>query len=149
ALAIAIRHPGIVGKVAINGSNYGKIEDAYEPAAYKQFKSMPANFAPPVLKGPYDKVAPDPKRWPTLVAKIKKMGLEVKGVSREEMKTIQAPVLIVQGDRDLVRVEHAVEMFRLVPKANPAVFPGGDHFTLVTNPDRVLTPVAAFLEVPK
>jgi pimeloyl-ACP methyl ester carboxylesterase len=58
-------------------------------------------------------------------------------------------VLVTQGDHDLVRLEHAVEMFRLIPKAKLAVFPGGDHFTLVTNPDKVLTPVAAFLEVPK
>jgi pimeloyl-ACP methyl ester carboxylesterase len=149
ALAIAIRHPAIVDKVAINGSNFGKIEDAYEPAAYKQFKNMPANFAPPMLKGPYDKVAPDPKQWPVLVAKVKKMGLEFRGFSRDDMKAIQAPVLVTQGDHDLVRLEHAVEMFRLIPKAKLAVFPGGDHFTLVTNPDKVLTPVAAFLEVPK
>jgi pimeloyl-ACP methyl ester carboxylesterase len=65
------------------------------------------------------------------------------------MKAIQAPVLVTQGDHDAVRLEHAVEMFRLIPKAKLAIFPGGDHFTLVTNPDKVLTPVAAFLEVPK
>ena len=31
ALAVAIRHPELVRKVAINGSHYGKIEDAYNP----------------------------------------------------------------------------------------------------------------------
>src|SRR5262249_49936100 len=98
ALALGIRHPSLIGRVGINGSNYGKIEDAYEPAAYKQFKSMPAEFAPPVLKGPYVKVAPNPKNWPTLVAKVKKMGLEFKGFAPEDMKAIKAPVLITQGD---------------------------------------------------
>jgi pimeloyl-ACP methyl ester carboxylesterase len=94
ALALAIRNPGLVGAVAVNGANWGKIEDAYEPEAFKQFKSMPADFAPPVLKGPYDKVAPDPKKWPVLVAKVKKMGLEFKGFAREDMRSIKAPVLI-------------------------------------------------------
>ena len=148
ALAVAIRHPNLVGRVAVNGSHYGKMEDAYEPETFKQFKSLPADFAPAVLKDPYDKVAPDPKQWPVLVAKIKKMGLEFKGFAREDMKAIKAPVLITLGDRDGVRPEHAVEMFRLIPNAQLAVFPGGDHFLLWTSPDKVLSPIAAFLDAP-
>jgi pimeloyl-ACP methyl ester carboxylesterase len=148
ALAVAIRHPNLVGRVAINGSNYGKIEDAYEPETLRQFKSMPADFAPPMLKGPYDKVAPDAKQWPLLVAKVKKMGLEFKGFARADMKSIKAHVLITLGDRDVVRPEHAVEMFRLIPNAQLAVFPGGDHFLLWTNADKVLAPIASFLDAP-
>jgi pimeloyl-ACP methyl ester carboxylesterase len=148
ALAIAIRHPNLLGKVAINGSNYGKIEDAYEPETFKQFKSLPADFAPAQLKDQYDKIAPDPKQWPVLVAKVKKMGLEFKGFAREDMKSIKAPVLITLGDHDAVRPEHAVEMFRLIPNAQLAVFPGGDHFLLWTSPEKVLAPVAAFLDAP-
>jgi len=148
ALGVAIRHPGLVGKVAINGSHYSKMEDAYEPATFQQFKSIPADFAPSVLKGPYDKVAPDPKQWPALVAKIKKMGLESRGFAREDLKSIKAPFLITLGDRDGVRMEHAVEMFRLIPNAQLAVFPGGDHFLIWTSPETVLAPVAAFLDRP-
>jgi pimeloyl-ACP methyl ester carboxylesterase len=148
ALALAIRHPSLVGKLAVNGSNCGKIQDTYEPEAFKQFKSMPADFAPPVLKGPYDKVAPDPKKWPVLVAKVKKMGLEFKGFAREDLRSIKAPVLITQGDHDLVRVEHAVEMFRLIPNAKLAVFPDGDHFMIWTNPDKLLSTISAFLNAP-
>jgi pimeloyl-ACP methyl ester carboxylesterase len=109
---------------------------------------LPADFAPPPLKGPYDKVAPDPKHWPVLVAKVKKMGLEWKGFTREQVKSIKAPLLITLGDRDGVRLEHAVEMYRLIPNAKLAVFPGGDHFLLFTDPDTVFAPVAAFLEAP-
>jgi len=64
------------------------------------------------------------------------------------MKSIKAPVLITLGDRDGVRPEHAVEMFRLIPNAQLAVFPGGDHFLLWTSPDKVLAPIAAFLDAP-
>jgi pimeloyl-ACP methyl ester carboxylesterase len=148
ALALAIRHPGLMGRVAVNGSHFGAIEEAYEPESFKQFKGLPADFAPPVLKGPYDKVAPEPKQWPVLVAKIKKMGLEWKGFTRVQMKSIKAPLLITLGDRDGVKLEHAVEMFRLVPNARLAVFPGGDHFLILTSPDTVLSPVAAFLNAP-
>jgi pimeloyl-ACP methyl ester carboxylesterase len=148
ALGVAIRHPTLVDRLAINGSNSGKIEDAYEPESFKQFKSLPADFAPPMLKNTYDKVAPDPKQWPVLVAKIKKMGLEFKGFTHEEMKSIKARVLITLGDRDGVRLEHAVEMFRLIPNAQLAVFPGGDHLLLFMSPETVLSPIAAFLDAP-
>jgi pimeloyl-ACP methyl ester carboxylesterase len=147
-LALAIRHPKLVRKLAINGSHYGKMEDAYNPEVFKQFKSLPADFAPGILKDPYDKVAPDPKQWPTLVAKIKKMGTEFKGFAREDMKAIKAPVLITLGDRDGVSPEHAVEMFRLIPNAELAVFPGADHFLIWQNPEKLLPTIAAFLDAP-
>jgi pimeloyl-ACP methyl ester carboxylesterase len=100
------------------------------------------------LKQAYDKVAPDPKKWPVLVGKVKQMGLEFQGFTRQDMKSIKAPVLISLGDRDGVRLEHAVEMFRLIPNARLAVFPGGDHLLLWTSPETVLAPIAAFLEAP-
>jgi pimeloyl-ACP methyl ester carboxylesterase len=148
ALGVAIRHPKLVRKLAINGSHYGKMEDAYEPESVKQFNSLPSDFAPPLLKDPYDKVAPDPKQWPTLVAKVKKMVLEFKGYAREDLKSIQAHVLVTIGDRDGVRPEHAVEMFRLIPNAQLAVFPGADHFLLWQSPEKLLPTIAAFLDAP-
>jgi pimeloyl-ACP methyl ester carboxylesterase len=147
-LAIAIRHPKLVRKLAINGSRAGSMADTFEPAAFKQFGSLPADFAPPMLKDPYDKVAPDPKQWPTLVAKIKKSGLEFKGFAPADLKAIKAPVLITQGDRDGTRVEHAVEMFRLIPNSQLAVFPGADHFLIWQSPEKLLPPIAAFFDAP-
>jgi pimeloyl-ACP methyl ester carboxylesterase len=147
-LAVAIRHPKLVRKLAINGSNAGKIADAYDPDAFKQFSSLPADFAPPMLKDPYDKVAPAPKQWPTLVAKVKTMGLEFKGFAPEDLKSIKAHVLVTLGDHDVVRVEHAVEMFRLIPDSQLAVFPGADHFLLWQNPEKMLPTIATFLDGP-
>jgi pimeloyl-ACP methyl ester carboxylesterase len=147
-LALAIRYPKLVRKLAINGSHAGKMADSYEPEAVKQFNSLPADFAPPMLKGPYDKVAPDPTQWPALVAKIKKMGVDFKGFTHDELKGIKAPVLVTLGDRDGVRVEHAVEMFRLIKNSQLAVFPNADHLALWLSPEKVLPTIAAFLDAP-
>lgn len=148
ALGLAIRHPDLVRKVAIVGSHSSAMADAYEPATFKQFQSLPADFAPMVLKGPYDKVAPNPRNWPILVAKVKKLASEFPGFRREDLRALRAPVLIMQGDRDGVKPEHAVEMFRLIPNAQLAIFPRGDHFLLMTKPEIVLTPAAAFFQSP-
>jgi pimeloyl-ACP methyl ester carboxylesterase len=148
ALGVAIRHPKLVRKLAINGSHYAKMKDAYEPETFKQFESLPADFAPKMLKDHYDEVAPDPKQWPVLVGKIKKLGADFKGYSPEDMQSIKTHVLVTIGDRDGVRPEHAVEMYRLIPHAQLAVFPGADHFLLFQNPDKILPTIAAFLDEP-
>jgi pimeloyl-ACP methyl ester carboxylesterase len=148
ALGVAIRHPELVGKVAISGACSGKLEDVYDPEIYKQYQSLPADFAPKELKEPYDRTAPDPTRWPVLVTKIKNLGRDFKGYSKEEVKSIKAPVLIMMGDRDVVRPEHAVEMYRLIPNAQLAVFPGADHFLLWSSPEKVLSTLVPFLDAP-
>lgn len=76
------------------------------------------------------------------------MGLEFKGFAREDIKSIKAPVLITLGDRDVTKPEHAVEMFRLIPNAQLAVFAGADHFLLWQDPEKMLPTIAAFLDAP-
>ena len=54
----------------------------------------------------------------------------------------------MQGDRDGVRPEHAVELYRLIPNAQLAIFPGRDHFMLFQSPDKVLETLLPFLDAP-
>jgi pimeloyl-ACP methyl ester carboxylesterase len=148
ALGVAIRHPDLVRKLAFYGSCAGTAKDTYDPETYKQFQSLSADFAPPVLKGPYDRMAPDPKRWPILVTKIKELEKIFKGYSAAELKAIKAHTLVMMGDRDAVRPEHAVEMYRLIPNAQLAIFPRGDHFLPFSGPDKLLATLAPFLNAP-
>jgi pimeloyl-ACP methyl ester carboxylesterase len=37
-------------------------------------------------------------------------------------------------------------LFRLIPNAQLAVFPGADHFLLWQNPEKMLPQIAAFLD---
>jgi pimeloyl-ACP methyl ester carboxylesterase len=93
-------------------------------------------------------VAPDPAQWPALVAGVRKMGVEFQGYSPDDLRAIQSPVLITLGDRDGIRVEHAVEMYRLIPNSQLAIFPNATHFLIFQDPDKLLGTVATFLEAP-
>lgn len=149
ALGLAIQHPDLVGRLAILGSGAGSMKDTYEPASYAQFQTItPENFNFPQVKDPYLKVAPDPTKWPVLVAKLSSMIKGFDGYPEKDVRSIQAPTLIMQGDRDGLRPEHAVEMYRLIPNAQLAIFPGADHFLPFMSPDRVLATLVPFLEVP-
>src|SRR5262249_59211902 len=61
----------------------------------------------------YVSVAPRPEAWPTLVAKVVELDRTFEGWSAQELEAISAPVLLLVGDADIVRLEHVVEMFHL------------------------------------
>lgn len=48
-------------------------------------------------------------------------------ISHEDLKKIKAPVLIIAGDRDIIKNEHSVEMFNNIPKAQLCIIPGATH----------------------
>ena len=54
----------------------------------------------------------------------------------------------MQGDRDVVRPEHAIELFRLISNSQLAIFPGSDHFIMSTGPEKVLEALVPFLDAP-
>jgi pimeloyl-ACP methyl ester carboxylesterase len=71
-----------------------------------------------------------------------------KGYSAPELQAIKAQALMMFGDREGIRLEHAVEMYRFIPNAQLAIFPGGDHFMLFHSPDKVLATLAPFFDAP-
>jgi pimeloyl-ACP methyl ester carboxylesterase len=89
-LGLAIRHPDLVGKFSILGAHAASLEAAYEKASYEQFLSLPDDFAPPILRDPYERVAPDKSRWPVLVRKIKELGRGFKGFREDDLRAIKA-----------------------------------------------------------
>ena len=48
----------------------------------------------------------------------------------EELQRIEATMLLIIGDRDIVTPEHAVEMFRTIPGAQLCVVPNAAHGAL-------------------
>ena len=148
-LALAIRHPGVVRRLAICSAVYRPVEESYPADVLEAFRAMtPETFAPKELKEPYDKMSPAPN-WRALVVKIIQMERDFKGFSQEQMKAIKAAVFIGAGDRYDVGLDHVVEMHNLIPKSQLAVFPNSDHLLLLTNPDKMLLQIKEFLNTNK
>jgi pimeloyl-ACP methyl ester carboxylesterase len=53
------------------------------------------------------------------------------------MASIQSPTLVIVGDRDIITLEHAVEMYRTIPHAQLCVVPNAVHGVMPR--DTVLT----------
>jgi pimeloyl-ACP methyl ester carboxylesterase len=150
AVQLAIRHPQLVRRVAVYGAILGKLEEVVPPESLADFFSLtPDHRSIQMEREAYERVAPDPSRWPTLFAKTTRPEAW-KGFSRDELKSIQAPVLIAAGDHDVLvpGVEHHLEVSRLIPNAQLAVIPDAGHFVLYEDPEKLLSVVANFLDQP-
>ncbi len=146
ALAIAMRHPDLVRKVVIIGTPYNN--DGLIPGLVENFKNLKPEEIPQEFRDAYAKTSPHPEKWPLLVEKIKSMLLDSKGFRPEEMKSIQAPAMVMIGDADIVRPEHAVEMYRLLPHGQLGVLPASTHFAPMERPGWVSSMTRAFLQAP-
>jgi len=145
-LALAIRHPELVRRLAIYGATCKSFEESLPPDILKFFReATPETFAPKELKAPYEKLSPAPN-WIGLAAKILESMKGFQGFSPEQMRAIKAEVFLSAGDHQDVNLEHIVEMHKLIPKSQLAVFPNTNHVVMMTNPDKVLVQVKEFLD---
>ncbi len=157
-LQVAIRHPEHVRKL-VALSAFSRL-DAYYPEVLEGIAQItPEVFAGSIFDEAYRRNAPDPDNFPRLVEKL----VEFDGTAfnwQEDLSEITTPVQLIQGDSDVMRPEHAVEMFRLVgggvpgdtvglPTSQLAILPGTTHVTMVTEKTGVWLPmVEAFLSAP-
>ena len=51
-------------------------------------------------------------------------------ISNNELVKIKAPVLIMAGDGDIIKLEHILDIYQNIPKAQLFIMPGATHFML-------------------
>ena len=142
AVMMAVRHPQLVRRVVCYGGSlapYPRTSGGRPPADAEFVKWQ---------REEYQKVAPDPKRWPILFEKVGESAVAWKGFSPDQLKSIAAPVLIACGDHDLIPVERCAEWTRMIPRGQLAVIPDASHFVHFSEPEKLLPAVAAFLDAP-
>ncbi len=158
ALHAVLRHPEVVRKLVLASTTYNM--SGVHPGLMDGFADMTADM---MVGSPwhdeYMRIAPNPDNFATLFAKKTQMDRATQDVPAEAIRAIMAPTLIVIGDSDLVRPEHAVEMFRLLgggvfgdiaglPTSQLAVLPGTTHVSLVQRADLLLPIITPFLDAP-
>jgi pimeloyl-ACP methyl ester carboxylesterase len=161
ALQLAIRHPELVRKLVVASASY--TSDGMHAVALEMFPSItPELFAGSPIEEAYLRTAPNPADFPRLVEKLKQLDVTPYAWPEQDIRGIAAPTLIVVGDSDGVRLEHAVELFGLLgggvmgdlsgmPSSQLAVLPGTAHFVppgfgLLDRTDWLLAMIPPFLD---
>ena len=158
-LQLAMRHPDLVRKLVAVWPNYRL--DGYYPELLAGIQTTtPETFAGSPIEEAYLRSAPNPDDWPTLIEKLKDLDAQEFAWPEDDVRAIAAPTLVMIGDSDGVRPEHAVELFRLrgggvpgdlvgLPPSQLAVLPGTTHVSIVVErADWLLAMCQPFLDAP-
>jgi len=89
--------------------------------------------------------SPDKDKWKDYVADTRRLFGTPVLVSEQKLQQIKVPVLIMQGDQDAIKIEHALEMHRLIKLSQFCVMPAASHFALLEKPDLIEKIIVDFL----
>jgi pimeloyl-ACP methyl ester carboxylesterase len=140
ALQVAIRHPRAVRKLVF-ASSFTKKAGA-QPQLWEIIRSADFAEMPQGLKDAFLKVNPDPAKLRVMHDKDVERMRHFEEVPDSALRAMHAPTLILIGDRDVTKPEHAVELTHLLPNARLIVLPGGhgEYMNEITLPQRARVP---------
>ena len=120
-MQIAIRHPEIVEKIIVASAAYqreGFINGFFEMMQHADLENMPQP-----LKDAYLKINTDTAALRNMHDKDAARMRAFKDWKDSDLQRIQAPALIINGDKDVVTCEHALKMSKLIPTAELLILP--------------------------
>jgi len=160
-LQLAIRHPEKVNKLVVASGAYDLegwhqiYQDAIPQMTVEMILEMP-------FEEDYRKLAANPDGFRALVEKL--IALESEPMAwAEDVKKIEAPVLVIAGDADVSTLEHNVSLFKLLgggvmgdmgiplPASRLAILPATSHTAVIGQADLLHAFIEPFLkgEMPK
>ncbi|MBP2472432.1 pimeloyl-ACP methyl ester carboxylesterase [Crossiella equi] len=145
-LYLALEYPDRVNRLVAAAAHYhssGYHEEITDPAGTSDLLPTAQDFADMVEA--YRAASPEPDHFDEFMGRLNVLVHSWPGLSTEELGRITAPTLLVIGDRDFVKVEHADSMRHLIPDARLAVLPGTKHMEVVRRAEYVLPMTEAFL----
>ena len=144
---LASAHPELVRRlVAVGGplGAYGATLDALESDEGLTPELMKQQV--PDLVARRKKQMIHPEQWEQLIRDLDAMYNRMVYVKQKEVRAIKAPTLIMAGDKDPTRLEHFVEIYRLLPDAQMAIIPGCGHVVFRCKPDVAIALMSTFLQ---
>jgi pimeloyl-ACP methyl ester carboxylesterase len=143
ACAVALGAPTRVGKLVVASADAHRPPGRESPPLGEDRLPTQADFQEMVHA--YEAVAPDPSRFGEVQAKTSAAVHAFRGWT-DELRSLQAPTLLLFGDRDFMPLPDVVEMFQLLPNAQLAVLPGATHMDVSRRADEVLALITPFLD---
>jgi len=117
-LILAMKYPGKVKKLAVTGANIVPVPTAVHAADFEGAK----NIAFSTTASPIDKT-------------LNRMMIYQPQIPFSELKKIHCPVLVMAGDRDIIKPEHTLKIYQSLPVAELCIFPDSYHHVCQQHPE--------------
>jgi pimeloyl-ACP methyl ester carboxylesterase len=130
---LAIHHPERVKALVAYGANIN-------PAGYRDdflayVRTVTVAEMELKLGSKYLNLMPDPQHFPVMLEKIKTLYLTEPNFTAEELATIKAPTLILDGqNEEVVRIEHTKAIAVAIPNAELVILPNVGHYAITQMP---------------
>ncbi len=156
ALEVALRHPERVNKLILVSASYNSKGWHAEMFAFVD-QITPEIFVGSPMESEYQRLAPNQENFAMLVKKLVELTKAVQDVSPDTIRAMQAPTLIIVGDADNIRPEHALDLYKLrgggvpgdivgAPSSQLAIIPGATHISIIDRVDALAMFTNEFLD---
>jgi len=141
AIATAMRRPDLVNSIAVLSATRATSgmrpeilamqADASKPPSPWLASILPTQQDFANWSAHYQRVAPNPAAFQTVMGKLHSWMAEWKGWSDDQLAQVKAPALIAIGDSDFILPGHAAETASLLARGRFAVLPGTTHMGIL------------------
>ncbi|WP_448953807.1 alpha/beta fold hydrolase [Labrys neptuniae] len=141
-LDLAIRYPDRVGKIFAFAANT-------VTSGVKEGVEKNPTFAAYIERAgkEYGKLSATPKEYDAFVTQISQMWSSQPSWTEAQLKTIKAPVLVVDGDHDeAIKREHTEYIAATIPGAGLLILPNASHFAFLQDPALFNAALLTFLD---
>ena len=136
---LLVHHPGRIRRAVVASADHRNVRGG---EVHPERLPTEADFA--AMRDAYTAVAPDPAHFEAFAEKTVALIQSFGGWTDNQLRGIQAPVLVLIGDSDFILVPNAAEAVELLPHGQLAVLPGTTHMDM-TRSELVAPVVEAFL----
>ena len=139
ALILSVKRPDKIRKVLVSGANYTK--NGYVSSDTTQ--DTLHLLAPDYKLSPEDQKWADGyfianrANWRKIVNDRMVMWYQDSLFSKALFSEIKIPVMIVSGDRDIIKLEHSIDMYRLIKGGQLCILPNTSHAVFGEKPDLI------------
>jgi pimeloyl-ACP methyl ester carboxylesterase len=161
ALQLALRHPTLVNKLVSMSATYRR--DGWYTSVLEGIAGLTAKeFAGTPVEKAFMEHTPDAKAYDAYLEKMKVLNADDQNISDAQMRSISAKTMVIVGDADGVKPEHALEMFKLrdggdeeaaasgvlqeAPVARLVILPATSHIGIFGESAVLVPMVSAFLD---
>ena len=161
ALQLALRHPRLVRKLVTLSATYRR--DGWYPSVAQAIEGLSGDlFTNTPIGEAFRQHTADPIAFDAYIEKMRVLNIEDQNISDAQMRSIQARTMVIVGDADGVKPEHAVAMFKLrgggdeeaaatgmiskVPQARLVILPATSHISISALVQILGPMITAFLD---
>ena len=130
---LAIHHPERVRALVAFGANISP--DGYQESFLNYVRNVTVDDIKLMVGKQYLEMMPDPARLPIILEKIRTLYQTEPNFTPEELATITAPTLILDGENEtVINLDNPHKMAESIPDAQLVILPDAGHSAVTENP---------------